>query len=263
MRHAILGDDIVHVVLARRAHRPGRECGLDLADRASLCRRGEGDKALAALRLGRAADIIDLPAGAGHVLCADALGTDLPPEVDLQRCVDRDHVVVPADDVRVVDIVHRHQRDGRVVVDIIIDPLRAEGKGRDGNAAVDLLAAVVHRAAGDQLDHRVGEHLGVDAEIVLFLQRHAGRVRDRADAQLDAGAVRDQLGDIAADGAAGLVDVRRRQHGQRHIVLHDAVDLADMDLQPAHGAGLAVVDLEEDAFGFLDHRLAVRRDAAE
>ena len=49
MGHAVLGDDVVHVVLARGDYRAGREDGFDLADRAALGRRGESDEALAAL----------------------------------------------------------------------------------------------------------------------------------------------------------------------------------------------------------------------
>ena len=40
--------------------------------------------------------------------------------------------------------------------------------------------------------HAVGEHLGVDAEVVAVAERREHRVRDRADADLERGAVRDQ-----------------------------------------------------------------------
>ena len=100
------------------------------------------------------------------MLRADRLGADLAEEVNLDRGVDGDHVVVLADDVRIVDVFDRQDLDGRVIVDIIINALRTEGKRRDGLAAVDLLFAIVDRAALDELDHGVGEHLGVDAEVV-------------------------------------------------------------------------------------------------
>ena len=57
------------------------------------------------------------------MLRADRLGADLTEEVDLDRRIDGDHVVVLADNVRVVDIVDRQDLDGRVVVDEIIDAL--------------------------------------------------------------------------------------------------------------------------------------------
>ena len=47
MRHAVLGDDVVDIVLARRDDGARCEDGLDLADRAALGRGREGDEALA------------------------------------------------------------------------------------------------------------------------------------------------------------------------------------------------------------------------
>ena len=64
VRHAVLGDDVVDIVLARRDDGARREDGLDLADRAALGRGGEGDEALAAAGLAGAADVVDLAAGA-------------------------------------------------------------------------------------------------------------------------------------------------------------------------------------------------------
>ena len=51
VRHAVLGDNIIDVVLARRDDGARREDGLDLADRAALGRGGEGNEALAAAGL--------------------------------------------------------------------------------------------------------------------------------------------------------------------------------------------------------------------
>lgn len=53
VRHAVLGDNIIDIVLARRDDGARRENGLDLADRAALGRGGEGDEALAAAGTGR------------------------------------------------------------------------------------------------------------------------------------------------------------------------------------------------------------------
>ena len=57
------------------------------------------------------------------MLRADRLGADLTEEVDLDRRVDGDHVVVLADDVRVVDVFDRQDLHGRVIVDIVINAL--------------------------------------------------------------------------------------------------------------------------------------------
>ena len=116
------------------------------------------------------------------MLRSDGLCTDLPPQIHLNGSVDGDHIVVSADDVRVIHIVNGQNHDGGVIVDIVIDSLRAEGKCGYGFEGVDLFFAVVDRTAFDQLHHGIGEHLSVDAEIVLGFERHAGGIRDGPDA---------------------------------------------------------------------------------
>ena len=118
---------------------------------------------------------------------------------------------------------------------------------------MDLLLAVVDRAALDEFDHGVGEHLGVDAEVVLALERHAGRVRNRADAELQARAIRNALGDETADRLAHLVELDRRQDRQIVVVLHDGVDLRNVDQRAAQAARLTVIDLKEDPLGLIEH----------
>ena len=98
---------------------------------------------------------------------------------------------------------------------------------------MDLLLGVVDSAALDKLDHGVGEHLGVDAKVVLCLKSHAGCIGDSTDTELDACAVGDLLGDEVADCTAGLVDDNRRQNGQLVVKLNDSIDLRNMDLSAA------------------------------
>jgi hypothetical protein len=57
---------------------------------------------------------------------------------------------------------------------------------------VHLLEAVRDDAGLDEVDHAVGEHLGVDAEVVLVHQRREHRVGNGADAHLQNGAVGDE-----------------------------------------------------------------------
>ena len=74
-----------------------------------------------------------------------------------------------------------------------------------------LLAPVRDDARLDEIDHAVGEHLGVDAEIVLVEQAPQHRVGDRADAHLQRGAVGHERGDVLADG---VLDRRRRRRAR-------------------------------------------------
>ena len=192
------------------------------------------------------------------MLRADGLRAHLTPQVDLDGGVDGYHVVVAADDVRVVHIVHGEYFDAGIIVYKVVNALRAEREGRDALAPVYLLSAVVDRAALDKLDHGVGEHLGVDAEVVLLLERHAGGVRYGADAELYACTVAYFLGNKAADGETHLVKLHRREDGQLVAVLHDGVDAADMYLLAADRSGLELVDLDKNALCFVEHGRLIR-----
>ena len=257
MRNAVLGDDVVNVVLRGGADCAGGKDGLNFAYRAALCGRGEGDEALAAPGLACAAHEVDLAAGAGHVLGADRFRADLTEEVDLDGRVDGDHVVVLADDVGVVDVVDGQYLHCGVIVDKIVDPLRAVSKGGDGLVAVYLLLGVIDRAALKELDHGIGEHFGMYAEVVLGLERHAGSIGDSADAELDARAVGYLLRDEVADGLADLVDDDGRQNGQLVVILDDSVDLRNVKLSAAQASRLIFVYLDEDPLCLVDHRLGI------
>lgn len=133
------------------------------------------------------------PPEPAHVLCADGFSTDLAEEIDLDGCVYGYHVIVLADDLGIVHIVNGQDLDRRVIIDIVVYPLGAVSKGGNALAAVDLLFGVVDGAALDKLDHGVGEHFGMYAEIVLGFERHTGSIGDCADAELDACTVGDLL----------------------------------------------------------------------
>ena len=122
---------------------------------------------------------------------------------------------------------------------------------------MDLLPGVVHCAALDKLDHRVGKHFGVDAEILLCLQSHTGCVRYRTDAELDAGAVGDLLCDKVSDGDACLIQDHGRQNGQLVCILNNGVHLRDMELSAAQTAGLLLIYFDKDPLGLIDHRFRV------
>ena len=58
----------------------------------------------------------------------------------------------------------------------------------------------------DEAHDAVGEHLGVDAEVVVVGERAEHRVRDRADAHLQRRAVGDQARHVSADRAVHVVE---------------------------------------------------------
>ena len=60
--------------------------------------RGHAEEGFSVSRRGRAVDEIKLSPAAADLPRADALGADLPVEIDGETAVDRDHVVILCDD---------------------------------------------------------------------------------------------------------------------------------------------------------------------
>ena len=234
MGNAIFCDDIVHIIFAGCDNRAFGQAGFDLADCTALRGGFKGNKALTSPALAGSADVIDLAAGAREMPAADGLGADLTPEIYLDGSVDRDHIVVSADDIRIVHIVNGENHDRRVIIDIIINPLGTKCKGCHGFKGMDLLFAVVDSATFDQLHHGISKHFGMNTEVVLGFEGHAGRIRNSTDAELDAGTVRNLLGNQIADGNACLIQFHGRQDRQRMGILHNGIHLADVKLCVAY-----------------------------
>ena len=172
-----------------------------------------------------AARKIGLPARSGPVAPVDRLRCALAKEVDLRGGVDRHHLWLTGDDPRVVHPLDADHLDRRVVPDEVVEPLRAEREGRDDLAGALGLAHPGDRTAFDQVDHRIGEELGVDAEVAVSVQLAEDRRRCRSDPRLDRGALRDALGDQGADAVVEIIHVRRRHLDQRVVRLAPAEHL--------------------------------------
>ena len=93
-------------------------------------RRGQRDDRPALTGERGAADEVHLAADARVEPLADRIGDDLAGEVDLDRGVDGDHPLEGPDHVGVVGEVDRPHLDHRVVVDEVVQPLRAHDEGR-------------------------------------------------------------------------------------------------------------------------------------
>lgn len=96
--HALLGDDVIHVVPGGGDAGALREDGLDLGDGVVLGRGLEGQEGLAPLGRRGSTDEVHLSAGPAEVLRPDGLRADLTEQVDLHAGVDGDDVVVLRDD---------------------------------------------------------------------------------------------------------------------------------------------------------------------
>ncbi len=85
---------------------------------------------------------------------------------------------------------------------------------------------VGHRSALDQLDEGVAEHLCMDPEVLMSAQPLQHRFRNAAHADLDCGAIGNQLGDVAGNGAVHLGHLALVELGQRLIGFNEGVHLA-------------------------------------
>ena len=189
---------------------------------------------------------------------AHGLGGHLAEQVHLHGVVDGDHVAVGGDDVDVVDVVHRGHHKGGVAVDKIVQPPGAGGKGEHRAAPVQVLVPAGELARLGQVHHAVGEHLGVDAQILQIGlgQQSPHCVGHAADAQLEACPVGDE-----GDNLPGHRLVLPGGLGGGELVqlvalpLHHHVHPGDVDggAQAAEGHRHPGVDLHNDGAGPLQH----------
>ena len=149
----------------------------------------------------------------------------------------------------VVGEVDRTHLDHRVVVDEVVQPGGAHHECRHDLAPVALLAGAGDHPGLDQVDHGIGEHLGVNAQVTVAAQGQGGGGRDRPDAQLDRRPVGDQLGDVLANPALDLADRAAEVLVGRHVHLDRQVDLVNVDEALAQGPGHRAVELDDDGPG--------------
>ena len=76
--------------------------------------------------------------------------------------------------------------------------------GPSGSGKTTLLNCV---SGLDEIDDRVGEHLGMDPEFALVVEGEGRGCRDRADPELDGGTVRHEVGDEFADSALHVAEL--------------------------------------------------------
>ena len=182
---------------------------------------------------------------------ADGVGADLAGQVHLDGGIDRAGAGILGDEEGIVGVGHVEELHRLVVVDVAVHLLRADGEGRDADAGMDLLEGIVDDALLDQADHAVGHGLGVEAEVLMVLDAVEDRVGDAADADLEAGAVRNLAGDVGADGrldGRGLAE----GHRERGDVAEDRRrDLALMDEAVAVEIGDVGAHQGDDVTGHL------------
>ena len=82
----------------------------------------------------------------------------------------------------------------------------------------------------------------MDAEILVAAELSEHGVRNRADTHLQAGPVFDQRGAVFADRRLDFVGLREMSFLERRVVLHEQVDVVDVNERVAERAGNMFVD---------------------
>ena len=229
---------------------------------------GHADERRAALRGDHARQEVELAAGAADLAHARRLGVDLAVEIDGDAVADGDHVVVFCDHGGVVDEAQRLDDDAGVLVDPVVELLRAEDHARHALVPLEGLAPVRELAGLEQAVVGVAAELGVHAQILhVGLGQHgADDVRHRADAELQRRPAFDVRDQVVGDGRVlrgGGQDRELRQG--RMLALNDTVDLGDVDalVKAAVDARQALVDLEDDDVGLFQNAAGHARAAGE
>lgn len=187
-----------------------------------------------------------MAADAGVDGVAEGIGADLAGEVDLECGVDGDDAIVFPDQAGVVRAIAGVEFHERIVVDEIEDFLRSGDKAGGDSARVDGLSGVRNGAGVVQIDQTVGEHFGMDAEILPVVEAGENGVGDSADAHLQGCAVGHQLGDDVADLRfnGGWLFYGVRAEGA--IGVDELCDLAEVDGRCPEGSRHLLIDLGDD-----------------
>ncbi len=149
-------------------------------------------------------------------------------------------MIVLPDHIRIVHILYRHKRNGRIIVCIIIQPLCSHQKRRHGFPRMQRFPGVCDHAARNQLHYAVRNHFRMNAQVFFILQKQQHRIRDRSDAKLQCIAVTNQLCTVLTDCLFRFSNYRRGKFQNWTVDLYKAVNLGYMKLRvsvrPRHTA---------------------------
>ena len=110
------------------------------------------------------------------------------------------------------------------MVNEVVHLLRAEEEGSHHLACVNLLAASVDDTLLYQAENSVGEHLSMEAEILMVGKGDSKSIRESSDTHLQAGSVRDQLSAILSYELLHLVRLGEILGHQWSIVINYIVN---------------------------------------
>jgi len=152
---------------------------------------------------------------------------------------------------------------GRIAVHELVQLAGTQGEGGHGLAGHEALLAVGDGTSFDQGEDAVADHFGVDAQVVLVLQLHHHGIGNATVADLQGGAVVDEVGHVLADGFLHRADGGQTHFQHRVAAFDEGGDLGDMHVAVAEGEGHVGVHFQDDGPGLLDGGHGVVRAQGE
>ena len=219
----VFGHDPLHMGAGSHHARTGSQYRRNLAD-ALVGHRRHRDDRLATLAQRSPADEIHLTAHSGIELGTQRVGANLTGKVDLQSRVNRCHLGVLGNNELVVGITHIHHQHARVIIQEIIYLLASHHKGGHNLAPVYRLVLAVDDPFANQLKHAVGEHLGMDTQVLMVAQLRKHRIGNRTDTHLQGSPVLNQGSHVLADFLFHRRRLGEMGGNQRGIVFGKDID---------------------------------------
>ena len=130
-----------------------------------------------------------------------------------------------------------------------VELLRTQGKRCHHLAWQIGLLAIGHRAALEQFEDAIADHLGMDAQIMLVCELHDHRVGNGAKADLQRRTIVDDIGHVFADGLLHRADLWQADLQYRLLAFDQTSHLRDVHVTIAIGEGHVRIDLENHGPG--------------
>ncbi len=136
---------------------------------------------------------IYLPAHPTILDGANRLGTHLPGQVHLQGAIDRHHMVKLPNGLGIVGVGGRTQLDHGIIIQKVQQATRPHNKAGDDLAAIARLAGPGNHSPIHEIEHPVGKHFAMHAQVTPIGQRLQDGIGNSADAQLQRRPILDQV----------------------------------------------------------------------
>ena len=178
---------------------------------------------------------------------ADRVRGGLAGQIDFQRAVDGDHVVLLGDFERVVRIIDRPKENGGVVVRGIRRFLSSPcEKAATVIPGFSFFLRIVDDSGLDQVHEAIAEQFGMHPQMLFVEQVGHDRIRQPPVTDLDGIAVLNEAGHVVADPLCRFIERNGRKLQEGFVMADDEIDILDVDEPVAMNTGHVGVHLCDD-----------------